>query len=352
MIDFRYHLVSIVAVFLALAIGIVVGAGALSPQVANTLNTESKQLAKRNTALYTQNSQLRAQIAADNAFGATASGLLLDQLLRGENVVLVTAPGADGSTVTGITSALRRSGATVTGQVSLTPQFLDTSASTETTLTTLASQLTPAGVSLSGPAPVAQIAGQQAAAQLIAAAIMDRHGQPLVTTAESTSILAGFGQQGFLHISGPNGSTALAAPASLAVVVIPATPPVPANASSPANLALVMLANQLQASGSAALLAGSLPGSGAGSAIDAVTSGSSGVSVTTVDDANTAIGQIIVVQALRRALDPHVSPASYGVGPGTVPSPAPSTAPTPTPSPSASHSATPRPGTSTKAAQG
>ena len=33
MIDFRYHLVSIVAVFLALAIGIVVGSTALKPAV-------------------------------------------------------------------------------------------------------------------------------------------------------------------------------------------------------------------------------------------------------------------------------------------------------------------------------
>ena len=41
MIDFRYHLVSIVAVFLALAVGIVVGAIALQPHVADVLNRES-----------------------------------------------------------------------------------------------------------------------------------------------------------------------------------------------------------------------------------------------------------------------------------------------------------------------
>ena len=37
MIDFRYHLVSIVAVFLALAIGIVVGSTALKPAVLSGL---------------------------------------------------------------------------------------------------------------------------------------------------------------------------------------------------------------------------------------------------------------------------------------------------------------------------
>ncbi|MDU2059289.1 MAG: copper transporter, partial [Dermabacter sp.] len=37
MIDFRYHLVSLVAVFLALAIGIVLGAGPLRDGVGQTL---------------------------------------------------------------------------------------------------------------------------------------------------------------------------------------------------------------------------------------------------------------------------------------------------------------------------
>ena len=41
MIDFRYHLVSIIAVFLALAIGIVVGATALQPATVKLLNAAS-----------------------------------------------------------------------------------------------------------------------------------------------------------------------------------------------------------------------------------------------------------------------------------------------------------------------
>ncbi len=40
MIDFRYHLVSIVSIFLALAVGIVLGAGPLQDQVGNTLTSE------------------------------------------------------------------------------------------------------------------------------------------------------------------------------------------------------------------------------------------------------------------------------------------------------------------------
>ena len=40
MIDFRYHLVSIVSIFLALAVGIVLGAGPLKGELGNTLNKE------------------------------------------------------------------------------------------------------------------------------------------------------------------------------------------------------------------------------------------------------------------------------------------------------------------------
>jgi hypothetical protein len=40
LIDFRYHLVSIVSIFLALAVGIVLGAGPLKGELGNTLNKE------------------------------------------------------------------------------------------------------------------------------------------------------------------------------------------------------------------------------------------------------------------------------------------------------------------------
>src|SRR5206468_1259154 len=44
MIDFRYHLVSLVAVFLALAVGILLGAGPLKDPIGATLTQSVKQL--------------------------------------------------------------------------------------------------------------------------------------------------------------------------------------------------------------------------------------------------------------------------------------------------------------------
>ncbi len=334
MIDFRYHLVSIIAVFLALAVGIAVGAEAVSPNLASKLNSEAKNAAKLNASLFAQNSQLKRQISADQAFAQAVEGLAIKDLLAGQRVVLVTAPGPDAGTVTGISTALARAGATVTGTVILAPQFFGTDPTTEATLNTTAGQLAPAGVTTSDAAG-SQIPGQQAAAKVIAAAIMDKYGLPTLTAQQTNGILAGFGNQGFLQVSNLSGGSTLPGQATLAIVVTPATTPANASSLSPENLGLIYLTHYLQQAGKGALLAGSLQGSGTGSAIDAVTSGGAGVALTTVDDADTVIGQIIVVQALSRLLDPHAAATAYGVGPGAVPSPAPTAAsPTPAPTPS------------------
>ncbi len=108
----------------------------------------------------------------------------------------------------------------------------------------------------------------------------------------------------------------------MAVVVIPASPPQSGD-SDPANLALLALTQQLGAGGKGAVLAGAIPGSGQGSAIDELISGNSGFALSSVDNANAKIGQIMVVQALNLELAGH-KPASYGIAPGAVPSPAPS----------------------------
>jgi copper transport outer membrane protein MctB len=336
LIDFRYHLVSIVAVFLALAIGLVIGGIALQPSVVATLNRQSKHELQANEKLNHQNNLLNKQLAADNAFAQAAASTLLPGRLQGQSVVLVEAPGADSGTVTGMTAAIGKAGGTVTGQVLLSQQFFDTAALTETALKATAVQaegIVPPGVRLPTTQAATQIAGQQAAAQVIAAAIVDKYGLPTMSAAESQAILAKFGQQNFLSISGPNGAAALAGQATMAVVVLPAAVPTQP-ASGPDSQALVSLTRDLQQISKGAIMAGTFGGSGAGSAIEYVTNGGAGAPLTTVDNADTEIGQIIVVQALNELLHPHATPASYGARAGTVPSPAPS----PLPSPSVSTS--------------
>jgi hypothetical protein len=329
-IDFRYHLVSIVAVFLALAIGLVVGSTALQPAVISTFNKASSAEAQRNKSLYAHNSQLKAQIAANESFAQAAERNLLHGLLDGQRVVLILAPNSDGPTVDGVTRALAGAGATVTGQVILSAQFFDTGTVTEQQLTSDASRLA-SGLALPKSNAEPQISGQQAASQVIAAAIANKDGVPTLTPGHTQQILTGFG--GFVQVNGPSGSSSLSGQATMAVVVVPGTVP-SAKTSGPFNSALIALANDLQEVSKGAVLTGPLLGSGPRSAIDSVNSGAAGVTLSTVDNADTTTGQIMVAQALSELLKPNATPTAYGVRPGTVPSPAPSASPSSSPTPS------------------
>ena len=336
MIDFRYHLVSIVSVFLALAIGIVVGSTALKPEVTNRLNNATSAEAKANNVLYAHNQQLKDEIATDQAFAQAAEGSLLRGLLVGQHVVLVVAPGADSPTVDGVTTALQKSGAVVTGQVVLSQQFFDTGSVNEQGLkstATTATKLLPPGIALPNSAADQQISGQQAAAQVITAAIVNKDGVGTVTAKASQKVLTEFGNANFLQVNDGNGNPVLTGQATMAVVVLPATAP-PATTSGPFNLALISLAQDLQQASKGALLAGSLKGSGPRSAIEAVIGGVAGVPLTTVDNAETVVGQITVAWALNELLTGK-PPTAYGVRPpNAVPSPAPSASASPSVSPS------------------
>ena len=317
MIDFRYHLVSIVAIFLALAIGIVFGATALRGVTLRTLQHEATSLHNEVSAKNVANRALSQRVGADETFAQADAPLLLAHLLDGQSVVLVTAPGAQQQAIGGITTAVQQAGGTVTGQVALQQQFFDTSATNENKLIALAQQLAPPGLAGQSTQQAAdpQLAGQLRAASVLAAAIVTKDG-PGIGAQQAHAILAGFAQDGFLHVS----KTPLV-PATLAVVVIPATPPA-AGDSDPANVALISMTQLLDGACRGAVLAGSYPGSGAGSAIDELASGNTGIEVSSVDNANTPPGQVMVVQALSLLLSGH-KPASYGVASGTAPSPAP-----------------------------
>jgi hypothetical protein len=325
-IDFRYHLVSIVAVFLALAIGIVIGASALKPEVLKFLDNASSREQRQISSQQANIRNLENQLGSSQAFAQANAPTLLNGLLVDQPVALVTAPGADATTINGVTAALKLAGAKVTTQAELQPSFFGTSAATRSSLEALAVQVAPPGLALQTTATGAnpQIAGQQEAAQVLAAALVTK-GTDL-TGEEVNTILTGFTRQGFLQLSPAAGSTA-PPQATLAVVIIPGSPP--ATDADPANLALISVAEQLGLSGhGGVVVAGSLNGSGPGSAIDELVS--TGAQLSSVNNADKEDGQILVAQALSSLLAGH-KPGAYGVGTSAVP--------TPVPAPSATSSA-------------
>ena len=94
MIDFRYHLVSIVAVFLALAIGIVLGSTELQGDTIDALRSSSNLLKTELNASNAQRDSYKQQLNADQQF-LQAPGVeqrLLANDLMGMRIVLVTEP--------------------------------------------------------------------------------------------------------------------------------------------------------------------------------------------------------------------------------------------------------------------
>lgn len=125
MIDFRYHLVSLVSVFMALAIGVVLGAGPLKEAIGDTLSNQVSEL-RADTADLTQAVENReVQIADRDAFIDTVTGPLLAEQLGGTSVVLITLPGADADVADALSERLAASGATLTGRVALQPRWTD-----------------------------------------------------------------------------------------------------------------------------------------------------------------------------------------------------------------------------------
>ena len=138
MIDFRYHLVSIVAVFLALAIGIVLGSTELQGNTIDVLRTSSNslknQLDQTNAERNTAQQQLNTNLHTNQTFLTTAEPRLLANELPGDRIVLVTEPGASSAVISGIKQAAADAGATVTGEVAIQPKFNDLSGTTQSSL--------------------------------------------------------------------------------------------------------------------------------------------------------------------------------------------------------------------------
>jgi hypothetical protein len=325
-IDFRYHLVSIVAVFLALAIGIVLGSTELQGHTIDVLRATSDSQASRLNAAIAQREALSQQVTVNDQFLQTAEPKLVSQLLTGQSLVIVTEPGASAAVVTGVKQAAVLAGATVTGQVSLQPKFNDLSGATQSSLSTINQDIaTTDGTPLAeGTDPLT--AYQQQAAQLIASAILiKKPGQFILPIATAQTLLDAYNQAGYLTVSG-----APVAGATLAVVVTPQSAPAD-GPNDPANEVLLAVAQQFAAASAATLVAGSAAGSAqAGSAISVLRSSSVSGQVSSVDNADATLGQISTIWALAQQLAGG-KPNSYGISGASGVSP--SVLPTPTVSP-------------------
>ncbi|HEX5742215.1 MAG TPA: copper transporter, partial [Pilimelia sp.] len=113
MINFRYHVVSLTAVFLALAIGLVVGTAALNGPVADSLNDQINTLGRTNADLREQVGHLTAEASGKEDFLRQAAPRVIGGTLTNRRVALVTLPGGR-EHADGVRAMLAVAGAKVT----------------------------------------------------------------------------------------------------------------------------------------------------------------------------------------------------------------------------------------------
>jgi hypothetical protein len=343
MIDFRYHLVSIVAVFLALAIGIVLGSTELQGNTIDGLRSLNNSLTNQLNAVRADRDGYATQANASATFLQTAEPKLLAGMLTGTRIVMVTEPGASSGVIGGIEKAAGYAGATITGTVALQPKFNDLSGASQSSLSTINAQLAAANGTPLTPASSQQTGYQQNAAQLIATAVLNRTaGESGLTVPAAQTILGAYGQAGYLTVSGAPWNRA-----TLAVLVTPATAPAD-GAGDPANQVLLAVTQEFAAGSAATIVAGSVAASATAAGAIPVLRGSGLASrVSSVDNADVTLGQVSVIWALSDQLA-GAKPGSYGIAGASavspVPLPVPSVTPTapstPTPTPTHTHTHT------------
>jgi hypothetical protein len=123
MVDFRYHLISIIAVFLALGLGILMGSVVLDDRFVEHLNQQVQNFDERNDELQEQIDGLTAQVEASQDYAIQSAPWLLEDQLQGRSVVVVQMEGIDGETVSQLRSTIESAGGAIPTTITLTEKF-------------------------------------------------------------------------------------------------------------------------------------------------------------------------------------------------------------------------------------
>lgn len=284
MIDFRYHIVSIVAIFFALGAGVVLGAGPLKGTGSEIVQSQAD---KDRAALEDARADLIQAKALDkyrDDYVAKVTTGLTDGKLTGKKIVVVTMPSADNDMTNSIQDALEAAGGQVTTRVSLDAKLFDPGQ--RQLVESLVNELVTADITFDPDSNTYQRAGT-----LLARGIAAREeGKPVDT--EATRILSGMTGSKLVSLKPtPKDRASL-------VVVVAAKPPTPAPDNSSYNDAVDFAEGLDQGSGGA-VVAGVPESAQNGGMLKSLRGDSAATKIlSTVDVANIPSGQMTVVFAL------------------------------------------------------
>lgn len=292
MISFRYHVVSIVAVFLALALGIVVGTTALNGPITDDLR-------KRVDTANTDRSKLQAQLdsaQAENgdadAFVAQFGPLVVKDALKDKRVLVVSLPGADSSVEGAVNEQIASAGGEVAGKLAVTGDFFSTARAGDiTSLVTNGTQ--PSDLTL----PTTDDAVALGSALLAFVLTGQASDTELATTVSAFTSLQ------MLQVSG----SAQVTPATLVAVIGTGAPSDEQVGKSEATFV-----SAFQQAKATVVVAGDAASDVAPGVVATIRAdGTQNKTISTVDNAGAAMGQISTILALTDG----AQVGAYGIGP-------------------------------------
>ncbi len=286
MINFRYHVVSLTAVFLALAIGLVVGTAALNGPLSDNLKSQVSALSGQNTQFRSQVSQLVAESNKNEQFANESAPLLLAGRLASRSVVVVSMDDSD-TYVDSLNQTIAMSGAKITGKVVVENKFFDPKYNEQ--LLDLAHLVMPPSLT---QAPLNSNAAETAA-YVLGAVLVNQ--TPAVPVDSMRTVLTALGQGGFITVPKD-----FAGPASGMIFV--AAQPYTDSTGSAKNAAVLTATDQFDKIGALVVAANGVAGSGN---IISEVRGDPTLSktISTVDNVATPAGRIATTLALVEQLE-------------------------------------------------
>jgi hypothetical protein len=281
----RYHIVSLAAIFLALALGIVLGATKINSPLLQGLQGDNTSLSAQRDDLAKQNQTLADRVNGDNKFAGAIGALAVRGTLPHTTVVLITTDTADPADRDALLSLLAKAGATVTAQIQITTDFSDPTKAEE--LRSLAAQNLPTGTNLPEVSQVGAIAGGLLGTVLLT----DAKGKPRTTTDRAAAALSALSSAGFI--------TATGAVAPGRSVIVLSGGARTGDSAVDREQTIVDLATQLRQTADGVVLAGRSGSEGTTGAVGLVRSDTASSAVlSTVDDVDTDVGRLATVLAL------------------------------------------------------
>ena len=123
MINFRFHLASLIAVFLALAVGIVMGSTVIKEATVDVLRSQIHRVERTSDARQHTNDQLRGQVGDLDEYVRESSQYAVRGTLAGVTVAVVAVRGVDGAATKATTQLVQAAGGFTPGILWLEPSW-------------------------------------------------------------------------------------------------------------------------------------------------------------------------------------------------------------------------------------